>query len=170
MYGNKLIIFGGSYTDNVFTIYYYNDIVIFNVDTKLWEGTTVYGTPPTVRWSHTATLVQSDLFFIGGCVPPAFFDDVYTFKLQTAVQAINISASGPGLTNAQAGQTANILISALDAEKHLIDWAINLQNSFDVAIVNIDNSQSSTKRSQTVYTKGTIQELGGGQYQIQYKL
>jgi hypothetical protein len=159
---HKIYITGGSYTDNVFTIYYYNDVFVLNVLTLLWEPISVYGSPMPKKWSHTATFIGSDLYLIGGCSPPLFYNDIHVLKIDTAPQAANMSASGPGLHSATAGQMAEFNISVLDAQGQILDWATGLEGLFDIALVNIDNSDSS--HSLAVYSRATLSSTMPGVY------
>jgi N-acetylneuraminic acid mutarotase len=58
---NQIWIFGGGGDTNV-----YNDIYILHTDTMEWHRPVVKGTPPSVRWGHTATLVEAKIYIFGG--------------------------------------------------------------------------------------------------------
>ena len=59
MVGSKLIVFGGSDGDECF-----RDVWVFDLETNIWKCVGIKTSYP--RLSHTATIVGSYLFVVGG--------------------------------------------------------------------------------------------------------
>ncbi|XP_014668880.1 PREDICTED: kelch domain-containing protein 1-like [Priapulus caudatus] len=60
--GRRMVVLGGRSTDNQ----HYNDLHIFDIDTRQWLQPTVSGTVPVPRGMHTATACGEYLVVFGG--------------------------------------------------------------------------------------------------------
>ncbi|CAK9098456.1 unnamed protein product [Durusdinium trenchii] len=75
--GRKIYIIGGCVQE----IRCFNDVHVFDTGTQKWSQELVSGAPPAPRGGHTATLVGSDIFVIGGANSQATLGDVYRLDL-----------------------------------------------------------------------------------------
>mmetsp|Transcript_4117 Transcript_4117/g.7543 ORF Transcript_4117/g.7543 Transcript_4117/m.7543 type:complete len:590 (+) Transcript_4117:56-1825(+) len=75
--GRKIYVIGGCHQE----IRCYNDVHVFDTGARRWSQENVTGDFPAARGGHTATLVGSDIFLIGGASSEATFADVYRLDL-----------------------------------------------------------------------------------------
>lgn len=77
----RLLIFGGGDDDGLM-----NDLHLLEVDTLSWSPVFTAGNTPSPRSRHTATLVKSTLWVIGGLgEAQTVFNDVYTLNTSSMV-------------------------------------------------------------------------------------
>ncbi|CAJ1444949.1 unnamed protein product [Effrenium voratum] len=75
--GRKIYIIGGCLQE----IRCFNDVHVFDTGTRQWSEESFAGPAPVPRGGHTATLVGSDIFVIGGANSEATFSDVHRLDL-----------------------------------------------------------------------------------------
>lgn len=75
--GRKIYVIGGCLQE----IRCYNDVHIFDTGAQRWTQENVTGDLPSPRGGHTATLVGSDIFLLGGANSEATFADAYRLDL-----------------------------------------------------------------------------------------
>ena len=77
-----LVVFGGVCGYNTFV----NDLYLLDLEHKRWECVKAEGAlPPPLAW-HSATVVQDNMFVIGGMLGPEDYSgDVYVLQLETFV-------------------------------------------------------------------------------------
>ena len=176
LYGSQLWVFGGQYVDSSLTVYYLNDVVVWDLRLQAWQTMAIKGTIPPVMWSQTSNLVTSPsdglphMVIIGGCTSDDYYSDVYALKLNTAVLPSNCQAIGPGLINATAGADSTFFIqtrAVVNASTNgtggtwgqVLTWGVQLQ--FDVLVIGELGGVPARLESQ-------ITELGNGLYQVVY--
>ena len=176
LYGSQLWVFGGQYVDASLTVYYWNDVAVWDLQLQAWQTVAVKGVVPPVMWSQTANLVQSPtdglhhMLIIAGCTSSAYYSDVYALKLNTAVQADNCQAVGPGLINATAGALSSFGIQARQRANatgngtgsdwgEVLTWGVQLQ--FDVLVIGELGGVPARLES-------GITEVGSGVYEVWY--
>jgi len=77
---DKLITFGGW---NGFSRTWFNDLNIFDLNTKHWERIDVTGDPPSNRTSHTALVYNDCMYVFGGFSGTHYLNDLQEFNLET---------------------------------------------------------------------------------------
>jgi len=75
--GRKIYVIGGCIQE----IRCYNDVYVFDTGSKEWSLENVTGEPPEPRGGHTATLVGTDIFVVGGANSEKTFGDVHRLDL-----------------------------------------------------------------------------------------
>lgn len=75
--GRKIYIIGGCLQE----VRCFNDVHVFDTGTQQWSQEFVSGDVPAPRGGHTATLVGSDIFVVGGANSQTSFGDVYRLDL-----------------------------------------------------------------------------------------
>lgn len=75
--GRKIYIIGGCLQE----VRCFNDVHVFDTGTQEWNQEIVTGDIPAPRGGHTATLVGSDIFVVGGANSQTSFGDVYRLDL-----------------------------------------------------------------------------------------
>mmetsp|Transcript_31897 Transcript_31897/g.54943 ORF Transcript_31897/g.54943 Transcript_31897/m.54943 type:complete len:677 (-) Transcript_31897:153-2183(-) len=94
-YGDTLVMFGGCYLDTTC----YKDLYIFKPSAKSWVKKETYGDSPAAREGHSATLVGSKMYVIGGSSTEKLYDDAYALDLETFKWA-RVEAEGTNLGRA----------------------------------------------------------------------
>ena len=172
---SQLWIFAGQWTDSSLSVYFLNDVQVFDVVLQQWLPTAIKGVVPPVMWSQTSNLVRSPedgiwhMVTIGGCTSYAW-SDVYALKLRTAVTPLNCQAIGAGLVNTTAGTASTFLIQTRQVLNSsnvtgvveygaVLTWGVQL--SFDVLVIGLFGSVNQKLESQ-------VEELGGGLYEVTY--
>ena len=186
LFGQQLWVFGGQYQDASATVYFLNDVQVFDLQQRTWQPTNIKGAKPPVMWSQTSSLVLSPddgiwhMVTIGGCSQSVYYPDVYILKLNTAVTADNCELTGAGLESTTAGVPAYFLIqtrvalnisnsstpSSTGAQSgHLVVFGAILtygvQLDFDVLVIGQVGGVSTQVSS-------SIEELGNGLYNVSY--
>ena len=186
LHGSQLWVFGGQYQDATATVYFLNDVQVFDLSLRAWQAVSVKGATPPVMWSQTSSLVLSPddgiwhMVNIGGCTNADYYPDVYILKLNTAVTADNCQISGQGINSSIAGQPAYFLIQtrvALNVSNSTVlsksgeraghnvlfgdVLSYGVQLDFDVLVIGQVGGISTQVSS-------SIVELGGGLYNVSY--
>ena len=184
--GRQLWVFGGQYQDASATVYFLNDVQVFDLSLLAWQSMNVKGATPPVMWSQTSNLVLSPddgiwhMVNIGGCSQSLYYPDVYILKLNTAVTADNCQLTGAGMLSTTAGATASFLIQtrvALNVSNsstlsstgeqagHNVVFGdiltYGVQLNFDVLVIGQVGGISTRVES-------SIDELGNGLYNVTY--
>jgi len=89
---DRLYTFGGW---NGFSRTWYNDLHVFNFETKHWCPIIPKGTPPTKRTSHSAVIYQDKMYVFGGFSGEEYLNDLHEFDLETETWT-NITKSCTG--------------------------------------------------------------------------
>ena len=186
LYGQQLWVFGGQYQDASATVYFLNDVQVFDLAQRAWQTVGVKGATPPVMWSQTSNLVLSPddgiwhMVVIGGCSQSDYYSDVYILKLNTAVTADNCEVSGAGMTSTIAGEAASffiqtrvalnisnssILSSTGERAGHNVLFGdiltYGVQLNFDVLVI----AQVAGISTQV---QSSIEEVGNGLYNVTY--
>lgn len=75
--GRKIYVIGGCVQE----ITCYNDVYVFDTGSKEWSLEKVTGELPEPRGGHTATLLGTDIFVVGGANSEKTFGDVYRLDI-----------------------------------------------------------------------------------------
>eukprot|EP00164_Ancoracysta_twista_P002964 GFYU01003946.1.p1 GENE.GFYU01003946.1~~GFYU01003946.1.p1 ORF type:complete len:1089 (+),score=230.13 GFYU01003946.1:255-3521(+) len=165
--GDKLWIFGGGYVDHLGDWVFYNDIGLFDITNELWLPVEARGTPPQVRWSHTATNLDSDIFIFGGCTTKRrFYNDMWVLKTENAISWLNILPYGTGLTEFKSGERAYVYVDVVDYTLNnntwhagkTLKWATGLDPWLRLFLVG----------NHVLLASGAPVDLGEGQYRFEY--
>jgi len=77
---NKLYTFGGW---NGFSRTWYNDLHVFDFDTRVWRAINPSGKQPVKRTSHASVMYKNKMFVFGGFSGEEYLNDLYEFDLET---------------------------------------------------------------------------------------
>jgi len=77
---NKLFTFGGW---NGFSRTWYNDLHVFNFDTREWRAINPSGTLPVRRTSHSAVVYGNKMYVFGGFSGEEYLNDLHEFDIET---------------------------------------------------------------------------------------
>jgi N-acetylneuraminic acid mutarotase len=73
---------------------FFNDLFIFDIETRSWLLPSVSGEAPAPRAGHTATKIDENHFcVIGGGQPTVVFNDIYLFNLANNTW-VRVTAAG----------------------------------------------------------------------------
>ena len=186
MHGQQLWVYGGQFQDASATVYFYNDVQLFDLAQLAWQAVKVKGATPPVTWSQTSSLVLSPddgilhMVNMGGCASTAYYPDVYALKLNTAVSADNCEVTGAGMASTTAGVPAHFIIQTRTALNISNSSAVStsgaqaghnvvfgdilsygVQLAFDVLVIGQVGGISTKVESSVV-------ELGNGLYNVTY--
>jgi hypothetical protein len=118
-------MFGGCYLDTTC----YKDLHLFDPESKSWVKTDTYGDSPAAREGHSATLVGSKMYIVGGASTEQLYGDVYALDL-TSYEWARVEVEGtnyPRAYHAAAlGDSGLILIFGGYTDDGLSDELITL--------------------------------------------
>jgi len=77
---DNLYTFGGW---NGFSRMWYNDLHVFNFETKHWKLITPSGKPPVKRTSHSAVIYNNKMYVFGGFSGEEYLNDLHEFDFET---------------------------------------------------------------------------------------
>jgi N-acetylneuraminic acid mutarotase len=77
---DRLYTFGGW---NGFTRTWFNDVHVFNFDTKTWRAVAAKGEPPLKRTSHSAVIHNNKMYVFGGFSGEEYLNDMHEFDLES---------------------------------------------------------------------------------------
>jgi len=77
---NNLYTFGGW---NGFSRTWYNDLHVYNFDTKIWRAINPSGTLPLRRTSHSAVIYNNKMYVFGGFSGEEYLNDMHEFDMET---------------------------------------------------------------------------------------
>jgi N-acetylneuraminic acid mutarotase len=80
VYKNRLYTFGGW---NGFSRTWYNDLHVFNFDTRVWRAITPCGKQPVKRTSHASVIYNGKMYVFGGFSGEEYLNDLHEFDLET---------------------------------------------------------------------------------------
>lgn len=85
--GNKILVIGGGGPDQEV----YNDVHIFDVETKEWSSPKIEGTPLTPCWGQTATSIDDNRVLIfGGHTGEGMLSEFRLLNLETMAWEIPV--------------------------------------------------------------------------------
>jgi N-acetylneuraminic acid mutarotase len=95
--GTELHVFGGSGPEPVKgRDRYFNEMWILDIKTLMWTKVKTAGAAPPPRAQHSATLVNEEIYVVGGTCDKEFYSDVWCFNTHTKVwTCLEISNKGP---------------------------------------------------------------------------
>lgn len=100
-----LAVFGGANeNEETNVIIHFNDLHLYDLAKMTWLAITV-SNPPSVRWGHSANVISSSMYVIGGTSEEADFSDVYLLHLPEKATppapftSSSIPASAASITN-----------------------------------------------------------------------
>lgn len=79
---DQMFTFGGW---NGFTRSWYNDLHVFNFQSKQWRAIHPSGKEPTKRTSHSAVIYNGKMYVFGGFSGEEYLNDLFEFDLETEV-------------------------------------------------------------------------------------
>ena len=117
VFGRRILIFGGTWTDEDDTTIYMNDLFVLDVGaitdgTLSWNKPGVSGSPPIEREGHTAAAVGSRMFVFGGTWVDdddnsIYLNDLWILNTETMVWSQGMCTGEPPIQ--REGHTASVV-------------------------------------------------------------
>lgn len=178
--GKYMYMLGGLYVDLMLNEHFMNDLVVFNVETELFEEVVVKGGSFPVMWTATIEVVGSSIYeHSGNTFPDVFHGDVYEFKIGAELKPYNLYVcqgdgcyvapftngsvlheADAGITNTFYIQTRDAVVGANTTSHHWLPTAITWGADQDINV-----AISSTTATNTI-VKGTVVDMGDGLYKV----
>ena len=163
------------------TYYDGSGVYVFNLNTLLWESTSLIGAYPNNRRSASSAVVNNNLYSIGGCnsVTNQYYNDLYILQLDSQLTVDNIEWNNTALftSNIDAGTTAYGILQFIDNSGNILSGAIGLENQFDIQIITVESSNNQFDPTQTPsdppsttahLATGTVTSMNDGRYNMSF--
>ena len=112
--GQRIFIFGGTWTDEEDTTIYMNDLHVLDVRTLTWSLPNTSGCPPIEREGHTASAVETRLFIFGGtwvdCEDQShYLNDLHLLDVETMPMGWSVGVCSGEPPSQREGHTSSVV-------------------------------------------------------------